>query len=102
MRPKPRRKSLRLTISQVLPDAVESRSGQGATFVHDWLAFTLAVVVVGHVYMAMNDPIARLGMRTGWVPTSWARREHGAWTPDVVETDDAETDDAETDDAVRS
>ena len=74
----------------------------GATFVHDWVAFALAVVVLGHIYMAMNDPVARLGMRTGWVPTSWARREHDAWTPDVVETDDAETDDAETDDAVRS
>jgi formate dehydrogenase subunit gamma len=57
----------------------------GATFVHDWLAFTVAVVVLGHVYMAWNDPVARLGMRTGWVPRSWARREHGAWVPDEVE-----------------
>jgi formate dehydrogenase subunit gamma len=51
----------------------------GATFVHDWLAFSLAVVIAGHIYMAANDPVARLGMRTGGVPLSWARREHGAW-----------------------
>ena len=59
----------------------------GATFVHDWLAFTVAVVVLGHIYMASNDPVARLGMRTGWVPRSWAKREHGAWVPDVTEDD---------------
>ena len=28
----------------------------GATFVHDWLAFTVAVVVLGHIYMALERP----------------------------------------------
>jgi formate dehydrogenase subunit gamma len=60
----------------------------GATFVHDWLAFGVFVVVAGHTWMASNDPVARLGMRTGWVPRSWARREHGAWTPDATESDE--------------
>ena len=51
----------------------------GATFVHDWLALIIAVMVGGHMWMAYSDPVARLGMRTGSVPTSWARREHGQW-----------------------
>ena len=51
----------------------------GATFVHDWLALIIAIMVGGHMWMAYSDPIARLGMRTGSVPTSWARREHGQW-----------------------
>ena len=56
----------------------------GATFVHDWLAFTIAVVVLGHMYMANRDPVARMGMRTGLVPLSWARREHRAWAARAV------------------
>ena len=51
----------------------------GATFVHDWLSLIIAVMVGGHMWMAYSDSIARLGMRTGSVPTSWARREHVQW-----------------------
>jgi formate dehydrogenase subunit gamma len=51
----------------------------GATFVHDWLALIVTVVVVGHVYMAMRDPYARQGLRTGFVPREWAEREHRGW-----------------------
>ena len=51
----------------------------GATFVHDWLALAVFVVVVGHIYMAFNDTTARLGMRTGSVPLTWAVREHREW-----------------------
>lgn len=51
----------------------------GATFVHDWLALIIAVMVGGHIWMAYSDPVARQGMRTGSVPASWARREHGEW-----------------------
>jgi formate dehydrogenase subunit gamma len=51
----------------------------GATFVHDWLALLLTVVVIGHVYMAMRDPYARQGLRTGFVPREWAEREHRGW-----------------------
>ncbi|WP_371516109.1 cytochrome b/b6 domain-containing protein [Kitasatospora sp. NBC_01300] len=53
----------------------------GATFVHDWLAAAIAVVVVGHVRMAWRDPQARLGMRTGLVERRWAEREHPQWRP---------------------
>ncbi|MFB6524576.1 cytochrome b/b6 domain-containing protein [Streptomyces sp. NPDC056401] len=53
----------------------------GATFVHDWLALAMTVAVVGHVMMAVGDPEARRGMRTGSVAADWARREHPLWRP---------------------
>ena len=56
----------------------------GATFVHDWLAIAMAVVVAGHVYMAFGDATARLGMRTGSVPLAWARREHADWADELA------------------
>jgi formate dehydrogenase subunit gamma len=56
----------------------------GATFVHDWLALAVAVVVGGHAYMAFSDATARLGMRTGSVPIEWARREHAAWADELT------------------
>ncbi|GAA2915603.1 hypothetical protein GCM10010524_52750 [Streptomyces mexicanus] len=51
----------------------------GATFVHDWLALTLGVVLAGHIGMALGDPEARRGMRTGSVTSEWAEREHPLW-----------------------
>jgi formate dehydrogenase subunit gamma len=51
----------------------------GATFVHDWLALAVAAVVIGHIWMAVRDPEARLGMRTGHVSRQWARRHHPKW-----------------------
>ncbi|WP_404795217.1 cytochrome b/b6 domain-containing protein [Streptomyces tendae] len=52
-----------------------------ATFMHDWLALTLGVVLAGHIGMAMGDPEARRGMRTGWVSGTWAERQHPLWRP---------------------
>ncbi|MEU3252020.1 cytochrome b/b6 domain-containing protein [Streptomyces sp. NPDC006997] len=52
-----------------------------ATFVHDWLALTMGVVIAGHVGMALADPEARRGMRTGAVSREWAEREHALWRP---------------------
>lgn len=51
----------------------------GATFVHDWTAYAILAVVVGHVYLALRDPHALAGMRTGRVPVSWAVKEHELW-----------------------
>ncbi|WP_369383695.1 cytochrome b/b6 domain-containing protein [Streptomyces sp. cg36] len=51
----------------------------GSTFVHDWLALAVGIVLAGHLTMALLDPEARRGMRTGSVERSWARREHGLW-----------------------
>jgi len=50
-----------------------------ATFVHDWLALTIGVVLAGHIGMALGDPEARRGLRTGKVSREWARREHSLW-----------------------
>ena len=52
-----------------------------ATFVHDWLALAIGVVLVGHIGMALGDPEARRGMRTGSVSREWAEREHRLWRP---------------------
>ena len=66
--------------STQFPDAIRT----GATFVHDWLALAMVVVVLGHIYMAFKDATARLGMRTGEVPEEWARREHRGWAEEVL------------------
>ncbi|SBT95654.1 formate dehydrogenase subunit gamma [Streptomyces sp. DI166] len=52
-----------------------------ATFVHDWLALTIGIVLAGHIGMALADPEARRGMRTGSVSREWAEREHPLWRP---------------------
>jgi formate dehydrogenase subunit gamma len=56
----------------------------GATFVHDWFALAVGLLVVGHIVMATKDPTSMIGMRTGRVPLRWARREHGAWAREVA------------------
>ncbi|MDX6326614.1 MAG: hypothetical protein QOK15_2968 [Nocardioidaceae bacterium] len=65
----------------------------GATFVHDWFALAVGLLVVGHVVMAANDPYAMAGMRSGRVPLRWARREHGAWAREVAGKPPAATSD---------
>ncbi len=61
--------------SSLFPDDIRT----GATFVHDWLTLAIVVVLAGHIYMAMKDAEARVGMRTGAVSGDWARREHEMW-----------------------
>ncbi|MFJ8887360.1 cytochrome b/b6 domain-containing protein [Streptomyces sp. NPDC102402] len=51
----------------------------GATFVHDWLALAIGIVLAGHMAKALADPEARRGMRTGSVERPWARSEHPLW-----------------------
>jgi len=60
----------------------------GATFVHDWFALGLGLLVLGHLWFAIADPQAREGMRTGRVWRSWAEREHPAWAAERAEQDD--------------
>jgi formate dehydrogenase subunit gamma len=64
----------------------------GATFVHDWLSAALLVAVLGHLWLALRDPQARRGMRTGLVPEEWARREHAAWAAEVTPPGEAPAD----------
>lgn len=50
-------------------------SRAGAIFVHDILAWVIALVLVGHLRKAYADPEARRGMRTGYVTRPWADRQ---------------------------
>ncbi|MFF0082994.1 cytochrome b/b6 domain-containing protein [Streptomyces canus] len=52
-----------------------------ATFVHDWLALSIGIVLAGHIGMALGDPEARRGLRSGSVSREWADREHPLWRP---------------------
>lgn len=74
------------------PSLVDVGLRTGATFTHDWLALAVAVVLTGHVWKAARDPMARRGMRQGWVSVAWARREHGRWV--LEEGEQASTDSA--------
>jgi formate dehydrogenase subunit gamma len=56
----------------------------GATFVHDWFALAVGLLVVGHIAMALRDPDAMTGIRTGRVPLGWARRQHAAWAREIT------------------
>ncbi|MER7170637.1 cytochrome b/b6 domain-containing protein [Streptomyces mesophilus] len=53
----------------------------GSTFVHDWLALAISVVLAGHIGKALADPESRRGLRTGSVDRAWAEREHPLWRP---------------------
>lgn len=56
----------------------------GATFVHDWIALALAVVVVGHIVYANRDQDAYVAMkRTGRIPRSWAETHAPAWLEEL-------------------
>ena len=55
----------------------------GATFVHDWSALALGLLVVGHVVYALRDTEALRGMWTGRVSVHWASKEHAAWVDEV-------------------
>jgi formate dehydrogenase subunit gamma len=56
----------------------------GATFVHDWFALAVGLLVIGHIAYALRDREALRGMRTGQVSTSWARAEHSAWAEEEL------------------
>jgi formate dehydrogenase subunit gamma len=51
----------------------------GATFVHDWVALGIWVSVIGHVLLALRDPIALRGMLRGAVTARWARTYRPRW-----------------------
>jgi len=51
----------------------------GATFVHDWLALGLGLVILGHVGLALRDPTAMRSMWSGRVSRRWAALHAPAW-----------------------
>ncbi|MZE68804.1 cytochrome b/b6 domain-containing protein [Streptomyces sp. SID5789] len=62
--------------------ALPAISRTSAIFVHDWLAWMITAVIIGHVRKAHKDPEARLGMRSGYVSAPWAVRNHPRWQPE--------------------
>ena len=55
----------------------------GATWVHDWSALAVGLLVLGHVGFALRDPVALRSLRTGTVHRDWARREHPVWAEEA-------------------
>lgn len=64
----------------------------GATFVHDWLALTLLVIVVAHIAKALAEPAALHAMRTGAMPAERVRRHHPRWWSEVHRGESGSTD----------
>jgi formate dehydrogenase subunit gamma len=84
-------------IIMYFPNLVQLSWRTGATFVHDWFALALGLLLLGHITFAIKDPESRRGMRTGRVSATWARAQHGAWVDELEqpraepEDDDATT-----------
>jgi formate dehydrogenase subunit gamma len=62
----------------------------GATFVHDWFALAVGLLVLGHIGYAFQDREARHGMRHGRVSRTWARAQHAGWAEELEAAEDAE------------
>ncbi|MFN8034409.1 MAG: cytochrome b/b6 domain-containing protein [Acidimicrobiia bacterium] len=56
----------------------------GAQFAHDWFAFFIWCSVIGHVGLALADPVALRAMVRGSVPAAWARRERPRWYEEIT------------------
>jgi formate dehydrogenase subunit gamma len=56
----------------------------GATFVHDWIAIALLLVILGHIAKALIEPYALSGMVRGRVPSKHAERHHPRWWAEVT------------------
>jgi len=66
------------------PDLTRLSWRTGASFVHDWFALAIGLLVIGHITYAMRDPESRRGMRTGRVSVAWAREHHRAWADETA------------------
>ncbi|WP_217167761.1 cytochrome b/b6 domain-containing protein [Streptomyces sp. AC512_CC834] len=73
------------------PELVSLSVRMGATFVHDWLALTIGVVLAGHIWKAAGDPGAREGMWRRTVSRRWADREHRLWRQEMDGHSDPDT-----------
>lgn len=60
----------------------------GATFVHDWFAMGIWLLVLGHIAFAVRDGDALEAMMVnGRVPASWARRKAPRWYDEVRDSE---------------
>jgi formate dehydrogenase subunit gamma len=64
----------------------------GATFVHDWFALGLGLLVAGHIMYAVRDREAMRSMRSGRVSLAWARTEHADWAEELAPAPAVESD----------
>jgi formate dehydrogenase subunit gamma len=60
----------------------------GATFVHDWFAFLVWMLVLGHIWFAFADPEALGAMLRGKVSARWARARRPRWYAETRGSDD--------------
>lgn len=65
------------------PDLTRLAWRTGSTFVHDWFALALGLLVLGHIRFAVGDPESRRGMKTGSVTSAWAKQHHAAWADEA-------------------
>jgi formate dehydrogenase subunit gamma len=70
-------------IIMFFPDLTRLTWRTGATFVHDWFALGLGLLILGHIVYALRDRESRRGMRTGRVSSDWAQAQHGAWADEL-------------------
>ncbi len=56
----------------------------GATWVHDWLAFSAAIVIVGHICFALSDRDSLRSIRHGTISRAWAERHAPAWLDEMA------------------
>jgi len=61
----------------------------GATFVHDWFAFLIWVMVIGHIGFALSDRGSLNAMLHGPVTDAWAKEKRPRWYSESVEPDAA-------------
>ncbi|MBV8692217.1 MAG: cytochrome b/b6 domain-containing protein [Actinobacteria bacterium] len=56
----------------------------GATFVHDWLAFAIIIVIIGHLRFALGDSDALSAMRQGTISRTWAADKAPLWHEEMT------------------
>jgi formate dehydrogenase subunit gamma len=72
-------------LDKLVPGLGELRSDmQIASMVHSVMAFWIAAILIGHIYMGTIGTRGALeGMKTGYVTEGWAQEHHELWYNDV-------------------
>jgi formate dehydrogenase subunit gamma len=74
-----------LVLDHLVPGLGFLRSDmQIASMVHSVMAFWIAAILIGHIYMGTIGTRGALeGMKTGYVTEGWAKEHHELWYNDV-------------------
>ncbi len=74
-----------LVLDRLVPGFGVLRSDmQIASMVHSVMAFWMAAILIGHIYMGTIGTRGALeGMKTGYVTEGWAKEHHELWYDDV-------------------